>query len=98
MLAAWSLKLDWPIHELASLVNAWGLTLVVLFLNMGAWARLIFTGFLLGLWRWHQPVPFLKKSINARRNIHLKLIYPNTPCNLYTDYPEAVPDMLRQFS
>jgi len=25
MLAAWSLKLDWPIHELASLVNAWSL-------------------------------------------------------------------------
>jgi len=27
MLAAWSLKLDWPIHELASLVNACSLKL-----------------------------------------------------------------------
>jgi len=49
MLAAWSLKLDWPIHELASLVNAWGLRLAALFLNMGAWALAIFTGFLSGL-------------------------------------------------
>jgi hypothetical protein len=49
MLAAWSLKLDWPIHELASLVNAWGLTLVAFFLNMGAWALVTGAIFLLGL-------------------------------------------------
>jgi hypothetical protein len=34
---------------------------------------------------------------NAHRSKHLKLICPNRPCNLCTDCPEAVPDMLHQF-
>ena len=33
---------------------------------------------------------------NAHRSKHLKLICPSRLDNLYTDYPEAVPDMLHQ--
>jgi hypothetical protein len=34
---------------------------------------------------------------NAHRSKHLKLICPSKLDNLYTDCPEAVPDMLHQF-